>query len=75
LTNQVYRKEQTGNITKYYKIPKGAALLEGIAIVKDEYNTVLGAHHYKIAPVYDVPLSQFKSKLEQVTSRLLKEAM
>lgn len=64
-----------GKDWEYYKIPKGTVLPEGIAIVKDEYNTILCAHHYTIAPAYDMPLAQFKSKLDQFASKLLKEAM
>lgn len=64
-----------GKDWEYYKIPKGTLLPEGIAIVKDEYNTVLGAHHYTIAPAYDMPLSQFKAKLDQLAIKLLKEAI
>lgn len=65
----------TGKDWEYYKIPKGTVLPDGIAIVKDEYNTAFGATHYTIAPAYDMPLSQFKLKLEQLAAKLLKEAM
>jgi len=64
-----------GKDWEYYKIPKGTILPEGIAVIKDEYNTKFGAHHYTIAPAYDMPLSQFKSKLAQLASKLMKEAM
>jgi len=59
----------------YYKIPKGTTLPEGIAIVKDEFNTRFDAHHYTIAPAYDMPLSQFKAKLSQLASQLIKEVI
>ena len=59
----------------YYKIPKGTVLPEGIAIIKDEYNTRFGANHYTIAPAFDMPLDQFKSKLAQLATQLMKEAM
>lgn len=64
-----------GKHWEYYKIPKGTVLPEGISIVKDEYNTRFGATHYTIAPSYDMPLAQFKLKLEQLASKLMKEAM
>jgi len=64
-----------GKDWEYYKIPKGTVLPEGIAVVKDEYNTRFGATHYTIAPAYDMPLDQFKSKLAQLAAKLIKEAM
>lgn len=65
----------TGNGWEYYKIPKGTELPEGLAIVRDSYNTKFEATHYTIAPAYDMPLSQFKSKLSTLAMKLMKEAM
>lgn len=64
-----------GKDWEYYKIHKGTILPEGVAIIKDELNTTFGATHYTIAPAYDMPLDQFKSKLRQLASQLMKEAM
>lgn len=50
-------------------------LPQGLAIVKDEYNTQFDATHYTIAPAFDMPLSQFKAKLQQLAKLLIKEAM
>ena len=64
-----------GKDWEYYKIPKGTVLPDGIAVVKDEYSSRFGATHYTIAPAYDMPLHQFKSKLAQLAAKLIKEAM
>ena len=64
-----------GRDWEYFRIPKGTVLPEGLAIVKDQYNTNFSATHYTIAPAYDMPLSQFKSKLQQLSNALIKEAM
>jgi hypothetical protein len=63
-----------GKDWEYFKIPKGTELPEGLAIVQDEYNTRFEATHYTIAPAFDMPLSQFKSKLLQLAQKLIKEA-
>lgn len=60
---------------EYYQIPKGTILPAGIAIIKDEFNTRFGANHYTIAPAFDMPLDQFKSKLAQLAKQLIKEAV
>lgn len=59
----------------YFRIPKDTVLPEGLAIVKDLYNTRFQATHYTIAPAYDMPLSQFKSKLNALANSLIKEAI
>jgi hypothetical protein len=59
----------------YFKIPKGTELPDGLAIVKDQYNSKFEATHYTIAPAYDMPLSQFKSKLNTLALSLIKEAI
>jgi hypothetical protein len=64
-----------GKHWQYYRIPKGTALPEGLAIVMDEYNTRFEATHYTIAPAFDMPLAQFKGKLEQLAKLLIKEAV
>ena len=64
-----------GKDWEYFKIPQGTVLPEGLAIVKDEYNTRFDATHYTIAPAYDMPLAQFKSKLQQLANSLIKEAI
>lgn len=56
-------------------IPEGTLLPEGLAIVKDQYNSRFKSTHYTIAPAYDMPLSQFKSKLNTLANSLIKEAM
>ena len=55
-----------GNSWEYYKIPQGTKLPSGLAIVKDKYNSRMGATHYTLAPAHDMPLSQFKSLLDQL---------
>lgn len=65
----------TGRGWDYFKIPKGTVLPEGLAIVKDQYNSKFEATHYSIAPAYDMPLSQFKSKLNTLAMSLIKEAI
>lgn len=59
----------------YFKIPKDTILPDGLAIVKDLYNTKFKATHYTIAPAYDMPLSQFKSKLNTLAISMMKEAI
>ena len=58
----------------HYKIPAGAKLPRGLAIVKDSYNDTVMATHYTIAPAYDMPLSQFKLLLNKFASSVIKEA-
>lgn len=64
-----------GKDWKYFKIPKGTVLPDGLAIVKDEYNNFFGAVHYTIAPAYDMPLEQFKRLLRKLESIVRKEAV
>lgn len=64
-----------GKDWEYYKIPKDTVLPDGLAIVKDEYNTRFEATHYTIAPAYDMPLAQFKTKLLQLAKLLVKDAV
>lgn len=64
-----------GSSWVYYKIPKGTILPLGLAIVKDKFNSRVGATHYTIAPAYDMPLSQFKNLLNQLASLVIKEAV
>lgn len=64
-----------GKDWEYFRIPKGTVLPEGLAIVRDQYNTNFDATHYTIAPAYDMPLSQFKNKLMQLSAALIKEAV
>ncbi len=64
-----------GKNWEYYKISKGTLLPEGLAIIKDEYNTRFEATHYTIAPAFDMPLSQFKGLLERLADVLIKEAI
>ena len=63
-----------GKDWEYFRIPKGTVLPQGLAIVKDEYNTQFDATHYTIAPAFDMPLSQFKAKSQQLAKLLIKEA-
>lgn len=65
----------TGNGWEYYRIPEGTVLPDGLAIVKDNYNNKFEATHYTIAPAWDMPLSQFKSKLSILAASLIKEAI
>ncbi len=58
----------------YYRIPKNTVLPDGLAIVKDQYNTMFQATHYTIAPAFDMPLTQFKSLLSVLAQRIIKEA-
>jgi len=65
----------SGRNWEYYKIPKGTMLPHGLAIVKDEYNTRFDATHYTLAPAFDMPLSRFKSLLNQLAQSIVKEAI
>jgi len=58
----------------HYKIPAGAELPKGLAIVKDSYNDTVMATHYTIAPAYNMPLPQFKLLLNKFASSVIKEA-
>jgi Tse2 ADP-ribosyltransferase toxins len=62
-----------GKDWSYYRIPAGTVLPEGLAIVRDEYNTRFGATHYTIAPAYDMPLAMFKLLLNQLAASAIKE--
>ncbi|GAB2190559.1 hypothetical protein MAH1_21670 [Sessilibacter sp. MAH1] len=64
-----------GKDWEYYRIPKGTELPNGLAIVKDQFNTKFQATHYTIAPAYDMPLSQFKNLLHLLAQRIIKEAI
>ncbi|QUX93850.1 hypothetical protein CYL31_17400 [Marinomonas sp. A3A] len=64
-----------GKSWEYYKIPQGTVLPHGLAIVKDRLNSRLGATHYTIAPAFDMPLSQFKNRLNQLAALMAKEAV
>ena len=64
-----------GKHWEYYKIPKNTVLPEGLAVVKDEYNSRFEATHYTLAPAYDMPLDQFKAKLQELATLLIKEAI
>lgn len=63
----------SGKDWEYYKIPKGTQLPDGLAIVKDEYNTRFGATHYTLAPAFDMPLARFKRLLDQLAGQLTRE--
>ncbi len=60
---------------EYFKIPKGTVIPEGLAIVKDQYNSKFEATHYTIAPAYDMPLDEFKAWLKLFATKLVKEAV
>jgi len=62
-----------GKNWEYYKIPKGTTLPEGLAIVKDEYNSTFEATRYTIAPVQDMTLSQFKGWFDRLLKNIAKE--
>ena len=62
-----------GSSWEYYKIPQGTKLPIGLAIVKDRFNSRMGATHYTIAPVSDMPLAQFKRLLDQLALKVRKE--
>jgi len=64
-----------GSSWEYYQIPKGTMLPAGLAIVRDKYNRRMGATHYTIAPAHDMPLSLFKSLLDQLAILVLREAI
>jgi hypothetical protein len=64
-----------GRHWEYYKIPKGTILPYGLAIVKDEYNTRFNATHYTLAPAFDMPLSLFKTLLNQLVQMIVREAV
>ncbi|MGH1472050.1 MAG: hypothetical protein ACRBCS_12700 [Cellvibrionaceae bacterium] len=58
----------------HYKLPAGTLLPKGLAIVKDSFNDTFQATHYTIAPAYDMPLSTFKSLLNQLALIANREA-
>lgn len=58
---------------EYYRIEAGIELPNGLTIVKDGYNRNYGAHHYTIAPAWDMPLSEFKALLRYFVTFLIKE--
>ena len=62
-----------GKDWEYYKIPEGTELPDGLAIVKDQFNSKYQAYHYTIAPAYDMPLALFRSKLGQLARKIIKE--
>jgi hypothetical protein len=64
-----------GKDWEHYRIPRGTILPDGLAIVRDEFNSTFGATHYTIAPSYDMPLERFKSLLNKLAARVLKEAV
>ena len=65
----------TGKDWEYYKIPKGTTLPYGLAIVKDEYNTIFDATHYTIAPAFDMLLKRFKTLLNKLAQDIMREAV
>ena len=58
---------------EHYKITAGTKLPDGLAIIKDQYNSRFGAYHYTIAPAYNMPLSLFKILLNQLAKSVVKE--
>ena len=58
---------------EHYRISAGTSLPKGLAIIKDNYNSRLGAYHYTIAPAYDMPLTIFKILLSQLAKSVVKE--
>ncbi|HVK56744.1 MAG TPA: hypothetical protein VM532_17170 [Burkholderiales bacterium] len=64
-----------GKDWRYYRIPAGAVLPHGLAVVRDEYNSRFGATHYTIAPAFDMPLAQFKFLLSRLAAAAIKEAV
>lgn len=64
-----------GNSWEYYKIPEGTTLPSGLALVKDKFNSRLSATHYTIAPAHDMPLSLFRSLLNDLATILVREAI
>jgi hypothetical protein len=64
-----------GNSWEYYKIPEGTTLPSGLAIVKDKFNSRISATHYTIAPAYDMPLSLFRSLLNDLAANVVREAI
>lgn len=63
-----------GKSWEYYRIEAGTEIPPGLAIVKDGYNRNYGAHHYTIAPAWDMPLNHFKSLLRLLAAKLIREA-
>lgn len=55
-----------GSSWGYYKIPKGTKLPSGLAIIKDKFNSRMGATHYTLAPAFNMPLTKFKFLLDQL---------
>lgn len=63
-----------GRSWEYYRIEAGTELPHGLAIVRDGYNRAYGAHHYTIAPAWDMKLADFKKLLTILAKSLIKEA-
>jgi len=60
-----------GDKWKYYKIPAGTMLPEGIVIVRDFYNLRYGATHHTIAPERDMALRQFRALLAEFATHII----
>jgi hypothetical protein len=52
-----------GKHWKFFLIPRGTRLPDGLVVVKDDYNARYRATHYTLAPDRDMPLKKFKSLL------------
>jgi len=64
----------TGKDWSYYRISAGTVLPEGLAVVRDSFNSNFDAFHYTIAPAFDMPLEQFKLLLNELAKNAVKEA-
>lgn len=57
----------------YFRIPKGTQLPDGLALIKDHFSELYQATHYTIAPVREMPLSEFKHLLRELFAQMQKD--
>jgi hypothetical protein len=65
LYDGVDRNRRMGRTDRWWCIPKGATMPDGIVIAKDSQPNASGLTHYSIEPALDMPLSDFIEKLKE----------
>jgi hypothetical protein len=60
-----------GRDWSYIKVPRGTVLPSGLAIVNDGFREMHDSSHYTIAPVRDMPLTEFREHLHQLAQTIL----
>jgi hypothetical protein len=62
-----------GDQWKYFMIPAGTPLPEGLTVIKDAYYDRYQATHYTLAPARDMPLKTFRTLLLQLFAAMSRE--